>query len=275
MVSPFGWDGCVAKARDVTGRRDTWRRCLAVLPELRHTYVVIIEPAERHTEQETRTRARVLAAVSERGPVSASALGRLLGLTPAGVRRHLEALAEHGAVSEHDPVTAATGRGRGRPAREWVVAEAGHASLTSGYDDLAAQALRFLRDAAGPDAVAAFARARSADVEARYAADLASVGPLPQARVEALVSVLTRDGFAASARPVGEGARTGVQVCQGHCPIHHVAAEFPQLCQAETDAFSRLLGVHVQRLSTLARGQHVCTTFVPIPAVPESKGVTS
>ena len=224
-------------------RRDGSAGYLAALfgtsPELRHTYVVIIEPAERHTEQETRTRARVLAAVSERGPVSASALGRLLGLTPAGVRRHLEALAEHGAVSEHDPVTATTGRGRGRPAREWVVAEAGHASLTSGYDDLAAQALRF------------------------------------QARVEALVSVLTRDGFAASARPVGEGARTGVQVCQGHCPIHHVAAEFPQLCQAETDAFSRLLGVHVQRLSTLARGQHVCTTFVPIPAVPESKGVTS
>ncbi len=45
--------------------------------------------------------------------------------------------------------------------------------------------------------------------------------------------------------------------------------EFPQFCQAETDAFSRLLGVHVQRLSTLARGQHVCTTFVPTaPARP-------
>ena len=134
---------------------------------------MIIEAAERHTEQETRTRARVLAAVSERGPISASAIGRLLGLTPAGVRRHLEALAEQGAVSERDPVAVSSGRGRGRPAREWVVAEAGHASLPSGYDDLAAHALRFLRDSSGPDAVASFARARSADLEARYAADLA------------------------------------------------------------------------------------------------------
>ena len=41
---------------------------------------------------------------------------------------------------------------------------------------------------------------------------------------------------------------------------------FPELCEAETEAFSRLLGVHVQRLATLAQGDHVCTTFVPTPS---------
>ena len=56
-----------------------------------------------------------------------------------------------------------------------------------------------------------------------------------------------------------------VQLCQGHCPVQHVASEFPQLCEAETEAFGRLLGVHVQRLATLAHGDHVCTTFVPTP----------
>ena len=45
--------------------------------------------------------------------------------------------------------------------------------------------------------------------------------------------------------------------------MQHVAREFPQLCEAETEAFSRLLGVHVQRLATLAHGEHVCTTHVP------------
>jgi hypothetical protein len=49
--------------------------------------------------------------------------------------------------------------------------------------------------------------------------------------------------------------------------VQHVAAEFPQFCDAETDAFSRLLGVHVQRLATLAHGEHVCTTFIPLSAV--------
>ncbi len=87
------------------------------------------------------------------------------------------------------------------------------------------------------------------------------------------MAALRADGFAASTRPV-QGGPAGIQLCQGHCPVKHVAEEFPQLCDAETDAFSRLLGVHVQRLSTLARGQHVCTTFVPVPTLPQRKAVT-
>jgi hypothetical protein len=35
----------------------------------------------------------------------------------------------------------------------------------------------------------------------------------------------------------------GEQICQHHCPVAHVAAEFPQLCEAETEAFGRLLGM--------------------------------
>jgi len=88
-------------------------------------------------------------------------------------------------------------------------------------------------------------------------------------RAQILAAALTANGFAASTRPVRAGAAlAGVQLCQGHCPVQHVATEFPQFCDAETDAFSRLLGVHVQRLATLAHGEHVCTTFIPLSAVP-------
>ena len=81
-------------------------------------------------------------------------------------------------------------------------------------------------------------------------------------RTQALAAALTTDGYAATVRGGGSPAR-GIQLCQGHCPVQHVAREFPELCEAETDAFSRLLGVHVQRLATLAHGDHVCTTHVP------------
>ena len=43
----------------------------------------------------------------------------------------------------------------------------------------------------------------------------------------------------------------------------HTAEQFPQLCEAEAEVFSRLLGTHVQRLATIAHGDGVCTTFVP------------
>jgi hypothetical protein len=42
-----------------------------------------------------------------------------------------------------------------------------------------------------------------------------------------------------------------------------VAHEFPQLCEAETEAIGRVLGTHVQRLATIAHGDGVCTTCIP------------
>ena len=63
----------------------------------------------------------------------------------------------------------------------------------------------------------------------------------------------------------------GEELCQHHCPIAHVAAEFPQLCEAETEALSRVLGTHVQRLATIAHGDGVCTTFIPTSVTSTSK----
>jgi predicted ArsR family transcriptional regulator len=193
--------------------------------------------------------------------VTAAEVGRRLELTPAAVRRHLDVLVEQGAVEEHVPTAAR--RGRGRPARAYVVSDAGHSALEADYDSLAVEVLRFLETTAGPQAVADFARSRVATLEERYAVRLADAGTDPAARTTALVEALSEDGFSATARPVGAGGLTGVQLCQGHCPVQHAATEFPAFCEAETDAFSRLLGVHVQRLATLAGGDHVCTTFVP------------
>jgi predicted ArsR family transcriptional regulator len=227
--------------------------------------VNIPQPLEAPQALESRTRDRVLHAVSERAPITAARLADELGLTTTAVRRHLDNLTEAGLISEREIVVAH--RGRGRPARSYVLSEAGHQALESDYDHLATQALRFLAAEAGEGAVRRFAEERVHELERRYAAELAPAGQDPAARVERLVTALTKDGFAASARPVGEpgsaSALTGIQLCQGHCPVQHAAREFPQFCDAETDAFSRLLGVHVQRLATLAHGDHVCTTFVP------------
>ncbi len=122
-------------------------------------------------------------------------------------------------------------RGRGRPARAYVVSEAGHQALESDYDHLATEALRFLADEAGDEAVTRFVQRRVKALEERYAAELADAGQDRQARTAALVRALTRDGFAASARPVGgpgsASPLTGIQLCQGHCPVQHAAGSSP------------------------------------------------
>jgi predicted ArsR family transcriptional regulator len=121
--------------------------------------------------------------------------------------------------------------------------------MGSDYDDVPTSALRFLAEHAGADAVGEFARERIAGPEQRYAAQLAEAGQDITARAQALARALSADGFAASTRPVGQGTPSaGVQLVQGHCPVRHVADQFPAFRDVETDAFSRLLGVHVQRL---------------------------
>ncbi len=217
-----------------------------------------------------RTRDRVRQTIAEDGPITAAALASHLGLTPAAVRRHLDLLTEQGAIEAREPASVGGSRlGRGRPARAYVLSEAGHADLDSDYDNVATSALRFLAEHAGADAVDAFARERIAELEARYAAALEAAGEDVTARAQALATALTADGFAASTRPVGAGTPSaGVHLCQGHCPVQHVADQFPAFCDAETDAFSRLLGVDVQRVTTRAHGDRVCTTFIPMSAVP-------
>ena len=206
------------------------------------------------------TRGQVARLILELGPSTAATLGTRLGLTPAAIRRHLDNLIAEGLVETRTARTYGN-RGRGRPAKVYVITDPGRSAFEHAYDDLATSALRFLAETSGPEAIAEFARRQLADLEHRYAPVVA--GPVVEgaelgARVQALAEALSADGYAASAGP----ALYGEQLCQHHCPVAHVAAEFPQLCEAETEAFGRLLGTPVQRLATIAHGDGICTTHV-------------
>jgi predicted ArsR family transcriptional regulator len=202
------------------------------------------------------TRERVARSILEHGPSTAADLAERLDLTPAAVRRHLDHLVGEGAVESREQRVYGH-RGRGRPAKVFVVTDSGRDAFDQAYDDLAVNALRFLADTAGEDAVTDFARRRFTELEERYRPLLDQAPDEERPRV--LADALTREGYAASV----ESGPGGEQMCQHHCPVAHVAAEFPQLCEAETEAFARLLGSHVQRLATIAHGDGVCTTFVP------------
>jgi predicted ArsR family transcriptional regulator len=211
------------------------------------------------------TRERVARSILVNGPSTAADLALRLDLTPAAVRRHLDHLLAEGALEARDPRPTAT-RGRGRPAKVFAITEAGRAHFDQQYDDLAVQALRYLAETGGDEAVLEFARRRVAFIERDYAAVTSADPDLTPA--EALAQVLSTEGYAASVRslpllpPAGDGA-VAEQLCQQHCPVSHVAHEFPQLCEAETEAIGRVLGRHVQRLATIAHGDGVCTTCIP------------
>ena len=217
------------------------------------------------------TRGQVARLILELGPATAATLSGRLGLTPAAIRRHLENLIADGMI-EMRTARSYGNRGRGRPAKVFVVTDAGRSAFEHTYDDLATSALRFIEQTAGPEAVAEFARRQVSELERRYAPVVATNADL-RVRVDALAGALSADGYAASAGPAPSiGTTGGEQICQHHCPVAHVAAEFPELCEAETEAFGRLLGTPVQRLATIAHGDGICTTHVTCASTRDRKG---
>ncbi|AQP47355.1 transcriptional regulator [Tessaracoccus aquimaris] len=214
--------------------------------------------APTELEAEVPTRQRVVDLILHDGPQTARQLAERLDLTPAAIRRHLTGLLDEGILTSREERVYGA-RGRGRPSKVFVLTDAGRAEFRQAYDALAIAALRRLSGEVGPNAVRELSVEQFACIEERF---LRSREANPeQSTIEALVQALEVDGYAPSVRPV----HSGNQLLQHHCPVAHVAAAFPVLCEVETQLFARLLGSHVQRLATIAHGDGVCTTHVPTP----------
>ena len=205
------------------------------------------------------TRDAIARLILEHGPATAATLSQALALTPAGIRRHLDLLVADGILEAREP-RSSSARGRGRPSKVFLMTDSGREKFEHTYDDLAVSALNFMASHSGEQLVAAFAQSRADDIEAK-ANEYIEQNKTSRKNDKAalLAEFLTDQGYAASVEDRGMGE----EICQHHCPIAHVASAYPQLCEAETQAFSRLLGTHVQRLATIAHGDGVCTTYIP------------
>ncbi|WP_193487768.1 helix-turn-helix transcriptional regulator [Corynebacterium heidelbergense] len=220
---------------------------------------------------ESTTRHRILLQVLRHGPVSAGDISSELGLTAAGVRRHLDSIVDGGLA---EIVTAPKSGNRGRPAKLYRLTDAGRAQFGHDYDTLALLALRALRQAGGSAAVEDFATQRVHQLLSEVPEDRRTNDPekgktnedAVVQKARAIAQALSDRGYAASVDKAG----TGVQICRHHCPIQDVAQEFPELCAAEHRAVAELLGQHIQPLATIADGNGICTTHIPLTIIDPS-----
>lgn len=233
------------------------------------------------------TRHRIMLHVLKHGPVSATDISEEFGLSTAGVRRHLDNIVGEGLA---EIVSVSKSGQRGRPAKLFRLTDAGRAHFGHDYDTLALLALRALKQTGGEAAVENFAAERIHDILADVAhpcpdsekpqgtcecSDSTASQPKLDApsgsddadelvaRAQAIAEALTANGYAAS---VGNAAG-GVQICRHHCPIQDVAHEFPELCAAEHRVVAELLGQHTQPLATIADGNGICTTYIPLTTI--------
>jgi predicted ArsR family transcriptional regulator len=218
-------------------------------------------PSEAERTVDGHTRGAIVRLLLESGPITASKIGERLGLSAAGVRRHLDVLLDAG-DAQANAAASWQHSGRGRPAKRYRLTAAGRAKLEHTYDDLASAAMRQLREIGGEEAVRTFARRRIDAILAGVADGASDV----ESTADRVAAALTKAGYATTTTPVS-GPIHGVQICQHHCPVSHVAQEFPELCETEREAFAEVLGTHVQRLATIVNGDCACTTHVPLSQV--------
>lgn len=225
----------------------------------------VVEAAEAPKETERSTRDRVLRTVLQYGPITAAELGSRLGFTPAAVRRHLDRLETDGLIGVKD--VAVKRAKAGRPARHYVVDPSAQVRLGNRNGQAAVEAVAMVRELGGQAAVEEFAERQAEHQEERYRQKVKAAAAGLE-RAEALAEALTQDEYVAFTRTVdvstGTQAMRSLQLCQAHCPLVDVAKEVPEICEAETKMFARLLDVDVRRLSTMAAGGHVCTTHIPL-----------
>lgn len=216
------------------------------------------------------TRSRVMAVMLKHGPISAADVGEQLGISAAGVRRHLDKLIEDDFAETCAPrVVAGEDASRGRPAKHYRLTPAGREQFGANYDELALDALKLVERLGGPEAVRLFARDRA---EKMFASAEPSENTEPSEHTETsdrtedtiqqVVAAFEAHGYQPSVRRTS----AGVQICQHHCPVASVAAEHPELCEAEHEAIAHLVGTHVQPLALISDGHGICTTHIPLAA---------
>src|SRR5215472_4526864 len=182
----------------------------------------------------------------KRADAKVSDLARVLDMTEAGVRQHLDALAENGLV------VARTGaaEGRGRPPTVWALTDLAQDLFPDRHDDLTVELIAAVRSALGDRGLQRVIDARADVQRAAYDKAVPARGTL-RSRAEALARVRTAEGYVAEVVDDPDGR--GVLLIEHHCPICTAATSCPGLCGSELQLFREVLGPKV----TVERTQHI------------------
>jgi predicted ArsR family transcriptional regulator len=193
---------------------------------------------------------RLLTLLKTRGPLTASDVGTVLGVTAEAARQQLVKLAADNLVEATAEI-----RGVGRPVQLWRLTDTGHARFPDTHADLTVQLIQNIRSELGEASLERLIAAREREIRSTYLAELAGVTGLAQ-RVERLAAIRTREGYMAEWWPEGDG----YMLAENHCPICAAATVCQGFCRGELDLFRDVLGpdVAVTRLEHILGGARRC-----------------
>jgi predicted ArsR family transcriptional regulator len=141
----------------------------------------------------------ILFLIKTRGPSTAQQLAQALELTSMGARRHLETWQDKGLLQAEDRADKV-----GRPARYWMLTEAGHARFPDRHSDLTLQLITQVRTLFGEAGLDQLIAAREKASEVSYLQRMQGTSTLAE-RVEALAQVRDEEGYMAHTEALHDG----------------------------------------------------------------------
>jgi predicted ArsR family transcriptional regulator len=203
------------------------------------------------SQDEERSRDRILFHLKTRGPQTAAEVASRLGMTSAGARQHLVRLETSGLVETED-----RSEGRGRPRKYWRLTPRGHERFPDRHSDLTLDLLRSMRKLFGEAGLERLIEHRERAGIADYRKLVGECRSLRQ-KLASLAKVRSREGYMASIVQDGDGSFLFVE---NHCPICAAAAACRGLCRSELAIFRAVLGadVSVERVDHILAGARRC-----------------
>lgn len=176
--------------------------------------------------------------------LTAADIGAATGLTSMGARGHLERLERHGLVQWQD-----TPSGRGRPRRLWRLTRHGHDHFGDRHDRLTVELIGQVRQLFGEDGLERLINERENSQRQRYRKALDAVANDAEAKLDALASERSREGYMAEIIATDGGW----ELIEHHCPICSAAQDCQNFCRSELNVFRDSLGLEFE----VERAEHL------------------
>ncbi len=203
-----------------------------------------------------RTRDRVLYWLKTKGPESAGALARRLGVTAMAVRQHLYQLRAEGLVGYSDER-----RRVGRPARIWRLTDKAATRFPDSHAELTLEMISAVRATFGESGLDRLLRDRTRHQEKQYRERLRRAGASLAACVQERAAIRREQGYMAECirRPDGSFV-----LAENHCPICAAASACQGLCREELALFRNVLGerAKVERTDHILAGARRCAYVI-------------
>ena len=185
-----------------------------------------------------------------RGPLSAAAISRALGMTKEAARQMLHKLTHEGLVQ-----CAAQSTGVGRPTNVWQLTEQGGALFPDTHGELTVQLIENIRQLFGEEGMSRLVKAREQSTRSFYRQQISEDESLAT-KVKQLAQLRSDEGYMAE----WEETEEGYLLIENHCPICAAATVCQGFCQAELNTFRSVLGptATVERVDHIVAGARRC-----------------